>query len=71
MDYDGVLVSVQKLNRADKLRLMQQIVSELYAEEIHGLRANQEYPVYSPYDAYEAAEVLQQLLDEHKISAQE
>lgn len=53
--------SVQALPRMDKLRLVQELISELPREE--GISAG-EYSVWSPYDSHDAAAMLMQLLEQ-------
>ncbi len=63
------LAELHQLNRTEKFRVVQLLVSELAKEEIPGeslLQAGAEYEIWSPFDAYEAAETLQAMLDEHK-----
>ncbi|MBW4576272.1 MAG: hypothetical protein KME08_13425 [Aphanothece sp. CMT-3BRIN-NPC111] len=57
-----LLNSVRKLNRADKLYLMQVLISELGQEESDLLKPDQSYPVWSPYDAFEAANTMLDVL---------
>ena len=54
---------IQELSKIDKLRLMQFLSTELVKEEdINFFVANQEYPIWSPYDCSEAANTLMNLL---------
>ncbi|WP_437597733.1 hypothetical protein WMF28_34105 [Sorangium sp. So ce590] len=58
-----LLPDIQSLPRADKLKLIQFLAQELAeAEELPALRAGQSYPVWSPDQAFEAAETLLQTL---------
>ncbi len=58
-----ILPGVQALPRADKLRLIQLLAQELVeSEEPMALLAGEEYPVWSPYDAFEAADTLLEVL---------
>ncbi len=63
MSLTTVLPSVRALPRKDKFRLMQELLTELSQEE--GLEEG-EYPIWSPYDAHEAAATLLQLLEQDK-----
>ena len=55
---------IQELSKIDKLRLMQFLATELVKEEEPNFFvANQEYPVWSPYNCSEAANVLMNLLE--------
>jgi len=59
-----LLPSVQDLSRVEKLRLLQVLAAELAcSEEASPLQAGQTYPVWSPHDAYAAAETLLSLLE--------
>jgi hypothetical protein len=54
---------IQELSKIDKLRLMQFLATELVKEEdVNFFVANQEYPIWSPYDCSEAADTLMNLL---------
>jgi hypothetical protein len=63
MSLAELLPVVHALPRQDKFRLMQELITELAQEE--GLPEG-EYPVWSPYDSYEAAATLLHLLKEEK-----
>ncbi len=59
--------SVKTLKRADKLRLMQFLVIDLAQEEgVPLLAADAEYPIWTPIDAFEAADILYQMLQNHQ-----
>ena len=61
--------AVKILPRADKLRLMQFLVIDLAREEgVPLLTADAEYPIWTPLNAFEAAETLLQLLEKHKAT---
>jgi hypothetical protein len=58
-----LMSQIQELPKIDKLRLMQFLATELVNEEdVNFFVANQEYPVWSPYNCSEAANVLMDLL---------
>ncbi|NEQ27934.1 MAG: hypothetical protein F6K28_54880 [Microcoleus sp. SIO2G3] len=58
-----LMSQIRGLPRIDKLRLMQFLATELVKEEdVNFFVANQEYPVWSPYNCSEAANVLMNLL---------
>lgn len=58
-----LMSQIQGLPKIDKLRLMQFLATELVKEEdANFFVANQEYPVWSPYNCSEAANVLMNLL---------
>ena len=66
------MVSVELLNtlhglkRADKLYILQVIISELAQEESDLIKADQSYPVWSPYEAFEAANTMLEVLQAAK-----
>ena len=62
MSLDELIPSLRDLNRADKFRAMQFLVSELANEEAPLLKAGGEYPIWSPYNSYEAADALLEAL---------
>ncbi len=58
-----LMSQVQILPKIDKLRLMQFLATELVKEEDANLFVEkQEYPVWSPFNCSEAANVLMDLL---------
>ncbi|OUL36794.1 hypothetical protein BV372_05800 [Nostoc sp. T09] len=61
-----LLSTLQKLNRADKLYIVQVLVSELAQQEAELLKPGQSYPVWSPYDAFEAANTMLEVLQATK-----
>jgi hypothetical protein len=58
--------AVRALPRRDKYLLVQELIAELAQEE--GIPPG-EYPIWSPYDAHDAAATLLQLLEREKASA--
>ena len=63
-----LLPKIQSLPKADKLRLMQFLVSEIAREEGVMLQPDEAYPLWTPYDAFEAADTLLHLLEEEKVN---
>ena len=58
-----LMSQIQTLPKIDKLRLMQFLATELVKEEdANFFVANQGYPVWSPYNCSEAANILMNLL---------
>lgn len=63
-----LLPNARTLSRGEKLRLIQFLAEDLArAEDVAPLEAGQSYPVWSPHDAYEAAEVLMGMLEKEKV----
>ncbi|MFB2892545.1 hypothetical protein ACE1CI_06330 [Aerosakkonemataceae cyanobacterium BLCC-F50] len=64
-----LLPMLQNLSRADKLRVIEFLASELAKEEtISTLKHGQTYEVWSPYDAFEAETVLGKMLEEDRAN---
>ena len=64
-----LLPMLQNLSRADKLRIIEFLASELAKEEtISTLKHGQSYEVWSPYDAFEAETVLGKMLEEDRAN---
>lgn len=58
---------LQALPHADKLRLLQFLAFDLAQEEgVSFLDPNITYPIWTPYNAFEAADTLLQALEEDK-----
>ncbi|MFN8498185.1 MAG: hypothetical protein U0641_10050 [Anaerolineae bacterium] len=57
-----LLDQLSELNRVDKLHVIQVLVSQLAQEETDLLEPNTEYPIWSPYDAYDAAATMLNML---------
>jgi hypothetical protein len=69
MSLTELFPTVKSLPRVDKLRLMQFLVVELAQEEgISLLTAGAEYPIWTPLNAFDAAETLMKMLEKHKAA---
>jgi hypothetical protein len=55
---------LEKLNRAEKLQVIQLLAEQLAQEEVAHILTAQEYEIWSPHDTPGAAAALQALLDE-------
>jgi hypothetical protein len=65
MNFTEMIPAVRALPRADKLRLIQLLVVELAREEgIPPVKGDASYPIWSPYEAFDAAALMLQALDE-------
>ncbi len=61
------LISTLKgLSRSDKFYIMQLLISELAQQETDLIKPDQAYPIWSPYDAYEAADTMLEVLQTAK-----
>ena len=64
-----LLSKVQALPRVDKLRLMQFLVFELAREEgVALLQPGEDFPMWTPYDAFDAASTLLNALKEEQVT---
>jgi hypothetical protein len=61
-----LLNTLHTLNRADKLYIMQVLISELAQEETNLIKPDQSYPIWSPYDAFDAANTMLEVLQAAK-----
>jgi hypothetical protein len=67
-----LLPQLQALPRIEKLRIVQFLIGEIAREEaLQPLIPGADYTIWSPYDAYEAATTLQDLLEQDKQSLHE
>ena len=69
MSLAEVLPNLKTLNRAEKLRVVKILIDEITQEEASFFESGAEYEIWSPYDSYDAAAKLQQMLEENKSNA--
>jgi hypothetical protein len=70
MSFAEMMPELQALPRADKLRAIQFLATELAREErVDLLPAGASCPIWSPFDAFDAARTLMQLLDQERASS--
>ena len=69
MEIAQLIPELQKLKRAEKLYIMQILVSELAQEENELIQPGVAYPIWSPFDAFDAADKMLQALEETKIES--
>lgn len=60
--------TLKNLPRADKLKVMQFLITELANEEEPTLQAGATYSLWSPLNSHEAAHQLSQLLESERTS---
>jgi hypothetical protein len=63
-----LLPRLRQLPRMEKLHVIQFLVSELAQEETALLQPDVAYPIWSPYDAFDAAEVMLKALAETQVN---
>lgn len=59
-----LISTLRGLNRTEKLYIIQVLISELAQQETDLIQPNQSYPVWSPYDAFEAADTMLKALQD-------
>lgn len=64
MEMAQILPELRKLKRVEKLHIMQFLVSELAQEESELIQPGVAYPIWSPYDAFDAAATMLKVLEE-------
>ena len=64
MEVIELIPKLRQLSHADKLYVMQFLVSELAREQTDLLQPNISYPVWSPYYAFETASTMLRILAE-------
>ena len=64
-----LLPTLHGLPRADKLRVIQLLASDVAREEgVEVTSADKAYPIWSPYDAFDGAATLLRVLDEERAT---
>jgi hypothetical protein len=66
MTVHNLLVAASQLDRVDKLWLIQFLLVELAKDEGIKLVEEGEYPIWTPLDTYEAAQILSDVLNVNK-----
>lgn len=68
MELSQLQSAIKILSRNEKFRLVQFIICELAGEESSSMLKNgKEYPIWSPYNAHDAAEILLKELDRNRV----
>lgn len=62
----NMISDLRKLDRGDKLRIMEFLVVELSKEEGALLKAGTEYPIWTPFNQHEASQAMLDLLKSHQ-----
>jgi hypothetical protein len=62
-----LISTLRELSRADKFYIMQLLLSELAQQETDLIKPDRAYPVWSPYDAVEAADTMLKVLQSAKV----
>ncbi len=57
------IATLRGLNCADKFQVLQLLIADLAQQETALIEPNQSYLVWSPYDAFEAADIMLDVLE--------
>ena len=68
MSVAELIPTLKTLTPDDMRQVIRILQQELKEESIAALEPGATYPIWSPYDAYEAAETLEQMLIAHRES---
>ncbi len=69
MTLTDLIPELQALPRTDKLWVIQMMAAEVAREEEVGLpKSGQEYPIWSPFDAFEGAATLMRALEKEQAA---
>ncbi len=69
MTLNDLIPELQALPRPDKLWVIQMMAAEVAREEDADLlKAGREYPIWSPFDAFEGAATLMRVLEQEKAA---
>jgi hypothetical protein len=67
MSVAELMPTLQNLPREDKLQVLQFLLSDLTQQAgVDLLQSGASYPIWTPFDAYDAARSLQQLLEQDR-----
>ena len=61
-----LIATLREMNRSDKFQIVQMLISELAQQETDLIKPDLAYPVWSPYDAVEAADTMLEALNAAK-----
>ncbi|CCI03065.1 MAG: hypothetical protein IM550_18970 [Microcystis sp. M54BS1] len=64
MPFAELISLVNNLSQADKLSLFKLLAAQIPDAELQVIFSASEYPVWSPYDATEAANILMQMIQD-------
>ncbi|MFM7790680.1 MAG: hypothetical protein ACKO90_22020 [Microcystis panniformis] len=64
MPFAELISLVNNLSQADKLSLFKLLAAQIPDAELQVIFSASEYPVWSPYDAKEAANILMQMIQD-------
>ncbi len=66
MSLTELLPLVNNLDQADKLSLFKLLATQIPDAELQIIFSASEYPVWSPYDAMEAADIMMQMIQDDR-----
>ncbi|AFZ00242.1 hypothetical protein [Calothrix sp. PCC 6303] len=66
MSLTDLIPLVNNLNQSDKLSLFKLLAAQIPHAELQVIFSASEYPIWSPYDATEAANILMQMIQDDR-----
>ena len=64
MSLSELIPLVNNLNQSDKLSLFKLLAAQVPNAELQVIFSKSEYPIWSPYEATEAANILMQMIED-------
>lgn len=64
MTLNEILPSLKRLDRFEKMRVVQILIDEIVSEEATYFESGKQYEIWSPYESHSAAAVLEAMLEE-------
>ncbi len=69
MSISELMPLVNSLSQSDKLELLKVLATQIPNADLQVIFSAAEYPIWSPYDLTEAAEILQQMIKDDRESS--
>lgn len=66
MTLTEILPVINNLNKQEKIYLLQTIINQLAQEENNLINSDEQYPIYSPLNAFSAGDTLLKLLADNQ-----
>jgi arabinogalactan endo-1,4-beta-galactosidase len=69
MSLTELISSIDHLSQPEKLSLFKHLAAQIPKAELQAIFAASEYPIWSPYEATEAASILMQMIQDDRETA--
>jgi hypothetical protein len=66
MSLTELISSIDRLSQPEKLSLFQHLAAQIPDAELQAIFSASEYPIWSPYEATEAASILMQMIQDDR-----